>query len=142
MTATYDDVNLILRLYDLRREAKLREARNWFVANFKVKTMADMQRICPPGSNENALMRQTVSYWDMAASFVVAGVLNQELFFQSNRELLLTWMRVEPVVQEVRAAFKDPNYLKNLETVGKAFIAYMDRADPESYPAFKARVGG
>ncbi len=141
-TATYDDVNLILKLYELRREDKMRTARNWFVANFKCKSMAEFQQICPPGSEANAFMRQVASYWDMVASFVTAGVLNEELLFQSNRELLLAWIRVEPIIAEMRGAFKDPNYMKNLETVGKSYVEYLNRTSPEAYNVFRARVGG
>jgi hypothetical protein len=140
--ATYDDVNLILRLYELRREEKMRLARSWFVANFKVKSMADFQQICPPGSDANAFARQVTSYWDMVASFVTAGVLSDELLFQSSRELLLAWMRIQPIIEEIRAAFKDPGYMKNLETVATSYIEYLNKANPETVPAFKARVGG
>jgi len=140
--ATYDDVNLLLKLYELRREDKMREARNWFVANFKCKTMAEFGQLCPPGSDANAMYRQVASYWDMAASFINAGVLNEELFFQNNRECLLVWLRMEPFIADVRAAFKDPNYMKNLETVGRAFAEFLNRTNPETYRAFKARVGG
>ncbi len=47
--ATYDDATLLLRLYDAGREPKMREARAWFVANFKAKTLAEVQELCPPG---------------------------------------------------------------------------------------------
>jgi hypothetical protein len=140
--ATYDDVNLILRLYELRREEKMRAARSWFVANFKPKSLAEYQQLCPFGSEANAFTRQVTSYWDMVASFVAAGVLNAELVFQNNRELLLVWMRMEPIIQEVRSAFKDPSYMKNLETVSAAYTEYLDRVNPETAAAFKARVGG
>jgi hypothetical protein len=139
--ATYDDVNLILKLYDMRREERMRAARGWFFANFKCKTMAEYQALCPPGSEPNAFARQVTSYWDMAASFVTSGVLNDELLFQNNRELLFVWMRIEPIIGEVRSAFKDPNYMKNLETVAKSFIDYLNRSNPETVQAFKARVG-
>jgi len=141
-TATYDDVNLILKLFELRREEKMRAARNWFVSNFKPKSMAEFGQLCPPGSEPNAMMRQVTSYWDMVASFVTAGVLNQELLFQSSRELLLCWVRVEPILADVRAAFQDRNYMKNLETVAKSYIEYLDRSSPETYLTFKTRVGG
>jgi len=140
--STYDDVNLMLRLYDMRREEKMRMARNWFVANFKPKSMAEYNHLCPPGSDQNAMARQVTSYWDMVASFIQAGVLNQDLFFQTNRELLVVWCRVHPIVDEVRAAFKDPSYMKNLEVVADAYVAYLNKIDPETFPAFKARVGG
>ncbi len=140
--ATYDDVNLILRLYELRREETMRNARNWFVAKFKVKSLADYQQLCPPGSDASAFARQVMSYWDMAGSFIAAGVLSDELFFQSSREALLVWLRVQPIIEEMRTAFKDPNYLKNLETVGTSFIEYLNKHNPETVQAFKARVGG
>jgi hypothetical protein len=140
--ATYDDVTLVLKLYELRREEKMRAARNWFVSNFKCKTMADYAELCPPGSEANAFARQVMSYWDMVASFVTAGVLNDELLFQSNRELLLVWIRMEPVIAEIRASFKDPTYMKNLETVAKSYGEFLNRTSPEALQAFRARVGG
>lgn len=139
--ATYDDVNLILKLYELRREDKMRAARGWFVANFKCKTMAESGQLCPPGSEANAMLRQVTSYWDMAASFITSGVLDEALFFESNRELLLVWLRMEPIVADIRAAFKDPHYLKNLEAVGRAYEEFLTRRDPETVKSFKARVG-
>jgi hypothetical protein len=52
--ATYDDVNLVLRLYEMRREDRLREARKWFAGSFKVKTLEEFTALCPPGSEANA----------------------------------------------------------------------------------------
>lgn len=137
--ATYDDVNLILRLYDMRREEKLRAARAWYVANFKPKTVEEMFALAGPGTDHNAAFRQSISYWDMVAGFVTAGVLNEELFFQSHRELLLFWIRIKPVIKEVREFYKDPNTWKNLETVGEAYARHMG---PDVFAAFAARVGG
>jgi len=137
--ATYEDVNLILRLYEMRREEKMRAARAWFIKNFKVKSLAEMQQLCPPGSDENASMRQMVSYWDMVASFINAGVLNPELFFQSGTELLTVWVRIEPILPEVRAAFKNPNTWANLEKAGKAFAAHLGA---DTYAGFVARTRG
>lgn len=116
---TYDDANLLLRLYELRREPKMRDARNWFFGNFKCKTMADYGQLCPPGSEHNAYFRQVASYWDMAGSFVNSGVMNPDLFFANSREILFVWERVKPIIGEVRGAFKDPHYLGNLEKAGK-----------------------
>ena len=140
--ATYDDANLVMRLYDLRREEKLREARAWFTANFKPKSMAELQQLCPPGSENNARMRMVISYWDMASSFVTAGVLNPELFFASNREMLVVAVRLQPVLSEMRAAFKDTTFLENLEAVGKQYSEYLNKVSPGSFDAFVARVGG
>jgi len=140
--ATYDDVNLILKLYELRREDKMRTARGWFVANFKCKSMTEFGQLCPAGSEANAFMRQVTSYWDMVSSFVTAGVLNDELLFQNARELLLVWIRMEPIIADLRGAYKDPSNMKNLETVAKSYAEYLNNASPEAYQTFKARVGG
>ncbi|HEY2545610.1 MAG TPA: hypothetical protein VGI46_06065, partial [Candidatus Acidoferrum sp.] len=66
--ATFEQANMMLTLYELRREPKLREARDWFAANFHVKTGEDVMRLCPPGSMENTYMRMVLGYWEMTAS--------------------------------------------------------------------------
>lgn len=138
--ATYDDANLILRLYESRREEKLRQARAWFAANFRPASLEDVQRIAPPGTEENAYMRMVMSYWEMAAALVTAGVLNQDLFFQTNGELLFVWERVRTLVPAMRQMSKNPNSYRNLETVGNAFIEHMEVNGPEAYATFQAMV--
>lgn len=139
--STYDDANLILRLYELRREDKMRAARSWFVAHFRCKSMKEFAELCPPGSETNAYFRQVVSYWDMSGSFVNSGVLDADLFFANTREILLTWERVKPIAAEMRAAFKDPNYLGNLEKAGTACAEFVKRTSgAEAYTAFVARI--
>src|ERR1019366_10675810 len=125
--ATYDDANLILRLYELRRDEKLRKAREWFATNFVASSEEDILRIAPPGSQENAYMRMVISYWEMVASFITSGVLNQDLFFQSGRELLFVWERIRDLLPAMREAYKDPTYLVNFEKVATAYIEYLKR---------------
>src|SRR5690242_20392147 len=73
-TATAADAEVVMRLYDLRREEKLRKARNWFFAHFKaIKSTEEFLKVAPYGSEENAYFRMVVSYWDMAAGFVNSG---------------------------------------------------------------------
>ena len=138
--ATYDDVNLILHLYELRREDKMRQARNWFANSFTARSLDELNALCPPGSEANAYFRMVISYWDMAASFITSGVLNERLFFQSGRELLFVWEKVRDIVPQVRAAHKDDFILKNLETVANSFIKWMEGQAPEAYNAYKDRL--
>ena len=140
--ATYDDVNVILRLYEMRREDRLREARKWFTGSFKVKSFDEYLALCPPGSEANASYRMVVTYWEMAASFLTSGVLNAELFYQSGRELLLVWERVRDVLPAVREAYKHPRELKNLEEAAAAYIAWWNHVTPGAYDAFSKRVRG
>ncbi len=137
---TYDDANLILRLYELRREDRMRKARAWFTANFKVKSWEDMQKVAAPGSDENASYRMVVTYWDMVASFVTSGVLHKELFFQSGRELLLVHERLRDVLPQIREAYKDPLLYHNLETVGTEFATHFKGKSAEAYEAFLRRI--
>ena len=138
--ATYDDVNLILKLYELRREERMRKARNDVARMKQFSSLAESQAAYPPGSEGEASFRMVVSYWDMAASFVTAGVLNQELFLQSAGELLFVWTKISELVPEMRKTFNSPRYLSHMETVAKAAIDNMNRANPTAYEAFSKRV--
>jgi len=138
--ATYDDANLILRLYELRREEKLRQAREWFAANCVASTLEELQRIAPPGSLENAYIRMVTSYWEMAASFVTSGVLNEELFFQNSGEMLFVWERIRLVVPAFREFTRNPHAYYNLEKVGNLYIKWMKANGPEAYSAYQEMV--
>jgi len=140
--ATYDDANLLLKLYDLRREPRLREARRWFLANFKVKTMAELTKLCPPGSEENASYRQMTTFWEMVASLLTSGVLHPELFYQSGRELLGVWERIRDVLPELRAANNNPLEYRNLELAAAAYIEWWRANAPGAYEAFSKRHRG
>lgn len=139
---TYDDVNLIVKLYEMRRDDRLREARRWFASSFKAKTFDEFTALCPPGSEPNASYRMLTTYWEMAATFVTSGVLNQELFFQTNREFLLVWERVRDLMPQLREQFRNPTELANLETVSKAYIEWWNKRAPGAYEAFVKRVRG
>jgi len=120
---TYEDANLLLRLYELRREKRLRKARDWFMKKFHASTKEEFEKLCPPGSEENASYRMVVSYWNMAASFVTYDVLHQELFTRNCSELLFVWERIRDIVPAMRESFQNPNLLRNLETVANTMIA-------------------
>jgi hypothetical protein len=140
--ATYDDVNLILRLFELRREEKMRQARDWVAKNFHAKNLEELETLCPMGSEPNAYFRMVISYWEMVAGFITSGVLNQESFFQSGREMLFVWERFRDVVPAMREAYKDSMAYKNLETVAEAFAEWLNRRSPGAYEAFSTRVRG
>ena len=140
--ATYDDVNLILRLYEMRREDRLREARKWFTSSFKVKSFEEFQALCPPGSEPNASYRMVTTYWEMVASFLTSGVLNAELFYQSGRELLFVWERLRDLAPSFREQYKHQYEYKNLEAAAKTYIDWWTTQAPGAYEAFTARVRG
>lgn len=110
---TYDDARLILKLYELRREEKMRAARDWYVRKFFPRTVEDVRSALAQGSPESAYLRMVAGYWDMAASFVVAGILNADLFFESAGEMLLVWTKIQPFLADLRR--ETPNLLANVE---------------------------
>jgi hypothetical protein len=115
--SNYEDANLILKLYELRREEKMREARDWFMSEFFPDKFEDFQDIFAPGNPHNAHFRMVVTYWDMAASFAVRGPLNPDLLLESAGELILVWAKVEPFIDEIRKTANLPEYLRNLEEI-------------------------
>src|SRR5436853_2417973 len=136
---TYDDANLILKLYEMRREPRLREARKFIGGMRALKSREEFLAACPPGSEENASFRMVVTYWDMAASFVVTGILNKELFFRANNlELVFVWEKLRMALPEIREAGKNPTQYRHLEEVAAEFIEYMNENAPGWYDTMGA----
>ena len=125
--ATYEDANLLLRLYELRREEKLRKAREWFSKNFHVSNLEELQKLCPPGSEENAYVRMVQTYWDMAASFVAQGAIDAQMFNAANTEHFALYAKMRPFLSEIRAATNYPDYLMNVERVVTSLSDAEDR---------------
>jgi len=138
--ATFDDVDLILRLYEMRREPRLRAARMWFAASFKPKNLDEFRTLCPAGSDANASYRMVTTYWEMVASFITSGVLNAELFYQSGRELLFTWERLRTILPAFRESYRHPLELRNLEDAARGYIEWWNQTAPGAYEAFAERV--
>jgi hypothetical protein len=138
---TYDDANLILRLYELRREEKMREARKWMGAAPQFASREEWLELCPPGSEENAYYRMVTTYWEMAATFVATGILNRELFYRANNmELLFVWEKVRLIVPKMREVANNPLSLKNTEDVAQGFIAYLNEQAPGFHETWAANI--
>lgn len=136
--ATYDDANLILKLYEMRREPRLRDARKWFGSAPQFQSREEWLKLCPAGSEENASYRMVVTYWEMVASLVASGVLNAELFYASNMEMLFIWEKIRILLPEVRVAQKNPMLYRNLEQVANQFLEHMNAGSPEWYDTYFA----
>ena len=112
----YEDADLILKLYDLRREATMREARNWLFT-FNPTSVQDVIDVLL--GEHSGHYRMVISYWDMAAAMVNNGAIDEKLFNESNGEHLFVYSKIQPVIEEVRALFGNPEFLLNLETLVK-----------------------
>jgi len=134
------DAELLLRLYDLRREEKLRRAREWLIGKFHADSMEELEKQCPMGSEESALFRMAVSYWDMAASLVSHGLIKEDLFFENTGELWLTWEKVRQLAPGFREARKNPLVWKNLESLARKYEQWMAARAPEALEAQRKRL--
>lgn len=110
-----ESADLILKLYDLRREEKMREARNWMITFFP-ESLADIMKAMV-SAETSAYFRMVISYWDMAASFVNHGAIDEEMFADAHGEHILVFSKVEPFLEEIRQTTSSPTFLKNLETL-------------------------
>jgi hypothetical protein len=115
--ATQQDAELILKLYDLRREPVMREARNFF-ATFTPSSFEELMAVMGNfGSKENAYVRQVMSYWEMAASLIVHGALNAELAQDTLGEMNFVYAKMQPFIAQMRQMMKSPEFLQNIEKV-------------------------
>src|SRR4029453_15068338 len=108
------DADLILKLYDLRREATMREARNWFFTFNPTSANEYMEAMMGPNSG---YLRMVISYWDMAASLVNNGAIDEQMFNDANGEHPLVFAKIEPLLAELRQQWNQPEMLKHYETL-------------------------
>ena len=112
----YKDADLILKLYELRREKTMREARNWFF-QFNPQGKEDFIEVLT--SDKSGLYRMVVSYWDMACSFVNNGAIDAQMFNDANGEHMFVFAKLEPFLPALREEMGNPNFLAHLERVVK-----------------------
>jgi hypothetical protein len=134
---TFEQGQLHLQVYDLRREAKLRQARDWYFKNYIVETVEDARRIAPAGSEQGALAMQVLSYWENACALLNYGLLHEDLFFETSGEFFAVWERVKPVVAEFRKLFANPQFLGHLEKAAERFEAWSESRNPGHIAAMR-----
>lgn len=109
------DVMAILKLYEMRGEALMREARRWFFTEFAPESGKEIVRLMLSGERESAFYRMVVSHWDVAASFVNNGGIDEKLFLDGNTEHIVVFAKLQPFIAEIRETIGEADYLLNLE---------------------------
>jgi hypothetical protein len=133
MSAKSEDARLILKLYDLRREEVMRKARAWFVSEFHPGSMQDIMDALM--SDNSVYFRMVTSYWEMAASLVNHGAIDEEMFNDANGEHLAVFAKIEPFLSELREQFGSPQGMQHLEQL----VMRMPDAK-EKMAAFRERI--
>ena len=126
--ATAHDAELVLKLYDLRREETMRKARHWITVEFNPQTFEEFEiPVKDWGSEHNRWFRQVTSYWEMAIAFVLHGALNADLFLDCNGEPLLIYAKFRPFLAEIRKI--NPNFLMHTERLIERYPAARERVE-------------
>ena len=134
---THEQAQLHLQVYDLRREARLRQARDWFQQNYRAESMEEAMKLAAPGTEAGIFVGMVIGYWEQACALLNYGLLNEDLFFETSGEFFFVWEQLKTVAPQFREAFKDPNMLKNLETASQRFEQWSDQRSPGHIAAMR-----
>lgn len=114
--ATAHDAQLLIQLYDLRREPVMRAARKFVVSEFWPQNYDEFKAVVTGyGTDPNAWFRQVLTYWNMAAAMVLQGAVSEELFFATNGEPYFLWAKFGKYIPQARKDQIDPEFLSHLE---------------------------
>ncbi len=123
---TYEQAQLHLQLYEQRREARLREARDWFVKNYFANSMEESMRVAAPGTDNGAKVMMVFSYWEQACALLNYGLLHEDLFFETSGEFFGVWERIRPIIPEAEDVFESG--LSGTPGKGRYTLRAMDRS--------------
>jgi len=134
---THEQAQLHLQVYDLRREARLRQARDWFQQNYNAQTIDDAMRIAAPGTENGTFVGMVIGYWEQACALLNYGLLHEELFFETSGEFFGVWELLKPVVPQFRERFADKSLLVNLEKAAQRYETWSERRSPGHVAAMR-----
>lgn len=127
---THEQAQLHLQVYEMRREAKLREARDWFFRNYFAETPEEAMRIAAPGSQGGTYTMMVASYWEQACALLNYGLLHEDLFFETSGEFFGVWERLKPTVPAFREKFAYKQHLANLEQAAQRYEKWIEARSP------------
>jgi hypothetical protein len=134
---THEQAQLYLQDYEKRREAKLRQARDWFFKNYFADNLDDAMRIAAPGTEGRRIRHDSV--WLLGSSLWLLnyGLLHEDLFFETSGEFFGVWDRVKPIVQQGRERFVNKQFLAHLEKAAKRYETWIEKRSPGHIAAMR-----
>lgn len=127
---THEQAQLHLQVYDMRREARLRQGRDWFFKNYFVENFDDSMRIAAPGTEAGALAMMVLSYWEHACALLNYGLLHEDLFFETSGEFFGVWELVKPIIPQARERFANKQFLAHLEKAAQRYETWIESRSP------------
>lgn len=134
---THEQADLQVKLFELRRETRLRQARDWFTNKYFANTMEEAMRIAPMGSEAGTSFMMVVTYWDRVCAYLNHGLLHEELFFETEGEFFWVWERVKPTIAEGRKMFTNPLFLLQLEKAAARYEKWIESKAPGHVAAMR-----
>ena len=134
---THEQAQLHLQVYDLRREPRLRQARDWFQQNYHAETVEEAMSIAKPGTEHGTFFGMVIGYWEQACALLNYELLNEDLFFETSGEFFGVWEAVKPVLPQFRQLFSDPTMLSNLEKAAKRYEQWSEKRAPGRLAAMR-----
>ena len=134
---THEQAQLHLQVYDQRREARLRQARDWFFKNYIVNTVEDSMRIAAPGTEGGAFSMMVLSYWEQACALLNYELLHEDLFFETSGEFFGVWERVKPIVPQMRKMWVNEQFLAHLEKAAQRYESWSEKRTPGHVAAMR-----
>jgi hypothetical protein len=134
---TFEQAQLHLQLFEMRREARLRQARDWFFQNYFADTFEEAMRIAPPGTEGGTFVMMVFSYWEQACAFLNYGLLHEDLFFETSGEFFGVWERVKPGIQEGRKQFANKLFLAHMEQAANRYEKWIETRSPGAIAAMR-----
>ncbi|MGH9782786.1 MAG: DUF4760 domain-containing protein [Terriglobia bacterium] len=134
---THEQAQLHLQVYDLRREARLRQARDWFFQNYHVQTLDDAMRIAAPGTEGGTFAGMVFGYWEQACALLNYGLLHEDLFFETSGEFFGVWELVKPIVPQTREQWVYRQFLMHVEKASQRYETWIERRSPGHVAAMR-----
>ncbi len=134
---THEQAQLQLQLFEQRREARLRQARDWFFKNYIVENLDDAMRIAPMGSEGGQFAMMVLSYWEQTCAMLNYGLLHEDLFFETTGEFFGVWESAKAVIPQFRQRFQNEQFLGHLEKAAQRYEAWIEKRSPGHIAAMR-----
>ncbi|HSA91662.1 MAG TPA: hypothetical protein VLE48_01515 [Terriglobales bacterium] len=134
---THEQAQLHLQVYDLRREPRLRQARDWFHKDYHPKNFDDAMRIAAPGTEAGAFFGMVVGYWEQTCALLNYGLLHEDLFFETSGEFFGVWEKLKPIVPEAREKWVYKQLFAHMEKAAQRYEVWLEKRSPGHVAAMR-----
>ncbi|HWY03187.1 MAG TPA: hypothetical protein VNX60_05925 [Candidatus Acidoferrum sp.] len=134
---THEQAQLQLQLFEQRREARLREARDWFWKNYIVENADDAMRVAGPGTEGGTFAMMVLGYWEQTCAMLNYGLLHEDLFFETTGEFFGVWESAKAIVPQMRERFQNKLFLGHLEKAAQRYEAWVEKRSPGHVAAMR-----